>query len=337
MAAGISTIAPLSNSQKLFLQRLLVSHALTDEEARALYESIKEGFANVKVPSQDQDEDEEEEGGGQRGIDHAYMGNSFEHCLGIINASLLPAFQLEIATVRLPRPYDADEDDSQKQPLGPKSPGERKRSNLVKYHAIVNRSNDDFAKSYAFQPAMGGPHEMAFFRLVLEKIVERGVENIESGSIAATSDSAVGCPGALNRMDVINLRLEMEGAHKDKLSIRETERALEMLQEQKWLVEVAPPAEDDSDDDGEQEGEDAGEKEEDGGIEEDAGEEGRRPKRRRKKRPSSRGSRSRGSRRKSLKGTFYGIGPRSFMELGDFLEKAGLPGDRMPQSILHRA
>lgn len=334
MAAG-TTIAPLSNSQKLFLQRLLVAHTLTDEDAKQLYESIKEGFADV-APSQDQDDDDEE-GKQQQDIDHGYTGNSFEHCLGIINASLVPAFQLEIATVSLPPPYNDDENDNHRQQQQMKSPGGRKRSNLIKYHAIVNRSNDALAQSYAFPPAKGGgPHEMAYFRLVLEKIVERGLENIEDGSNAAASESGVGCPGALSRMELINLKLEMEGAHKDKLSISQTERALEMLEEQKWLVQVAPPVEGDSDDDDEQQ-EDDDDEDEDGGSGKDGEEEeGGRPKRKRKKRPSSRGSGRGGSRRKSLKGTFYGIGPRSFMELGEFLQKAGFPGDRMPQSILHR-
>lgn len=331
MASG-TTIKPLPNSQKLFLQRLLVAHALTDEDAKQLYESIKEGFSDV-APGQDQDDvEEEKQGEQQQDIDHSYMGNSFEHCLGIINASLVPAFQLEIATVSLPPPYSDEENENHQQQPQLKSPGGKKRSNLVKYHAIVNRSNDGFAQSYAFPLANGGgPHEMAYFRLVLEKIVERGVENIEGGSNAAASGSKVGCPGALNRMELINLKLEMEGVHKDKLSIRQTELALEMLEEEKWLVQVAPPVEDDSDDDEEEEEEDNG-----GNGGDDEKEEGRRPKRRRRKRPSSRGSSGGGSRRKSLKGTFYGIGPRSFMELGEFLIKAGLPGDRMPQSILHR-
>ena len=40
--------------------------------------------------------------------------------------------------------------------------------------------------------------------------------------------------------------------------------------------------------------------------------------------------------RKSLRGAFFAIGPRTFMELGDFLQNCGFPEERMPQSILHR-
>lgn len=53
------------------------------------------------------------------------------------------------------------------------------------------------------------------------------------------------------------------------------------------------------------------------------------PKKKRKK--SSAG----GDRRKSLKGTYYGIGPRCFLELGEFLQGVGFPEERMPQIILN--
>jgi len=329
MAAGTITIAPLTNSQKLFLQRLLVAHVLTDANAKQLYQSVKEGFANV-TPEEDENDGEEEEGGFQRNnIDHGYMGNNFEHCLGIINASLVPAFNLEVGTVSLPPPYDMDEDDQQQQQQmsSSQSPGGRKRAHLIKYHAIVNRSNDGNAQMHAFPLSRGGPHEMAYFRMALEKIVERGVELLEEESNNNADGNGVGCPGSLSRMELINLRTEMDGNHRDKLTIRQTECALEVLEEEGWLARVAPPAEDDSDDD------DDKKEDEDDDDEEGPG----RPRRKRKKRPSSRSSTpsSRGNRRKSLKGTFYGVGPRSFIELGEFLQNAGLPGDRMPQSILH--
>ena len=72
--------------------------------------------------------------------------------------------------------------------------------------------------------------------------------------------------------------------------------------------------------------------------EDDGDGEGRRSTAKRKRKKSGGGSCKGGGRRRSssLRGTYYGIGPRSFMEMGEFLQKAGLPGDRMPQSILHR-
>ena len=133
-----------------------------------------------------------------------------------------------------------------------------------------------------------GPHEMAYFRLVLEKIVERGVEALERES--SRKGFSVGCPGAMNRMDLINLRLEMEGAHGGKLDVCKTEAALSLLESEKWLTISAPPDNDDDDSDVEEEG--------------------------RKKRRKSSG-------RKSMRGTYYGLSPRCFMELGDFLMKCG--------------
>ena len=316
MAAG-TYIAPLTNSQKLFLQRLLVSHVLTEESAQQLYASIKETFKDV-APVVEDDEDDDEDDNNNNG-DQGYMGNNLAHCLGIINASLVPAFNLEVCTVSLPPPYKIQKNNDT-QSLSQDNGGGKKRAALTKYHAIVNRSNDNVAQSHAFPLSKGGPHEMAYFRLIIEKIVENGLELLEAGG-GGSNGAAVGCPGALNRMELINLRTEMEGNHKDKLNIAQVENALDLMENEGWLVRVAPPDEDDDDDD-DSDKEDGDSDDEDGG--------GKKKRKRKKKRASSDG------RRKSLKGTFYGIGPRSFMELGDFLQKVGLPADRMPQSILHR-
>ena len=145
----------------------------------------------------------------------------------------------------------------------------------------------------------------------------------------------MGCPGAMNRMDLINLRTELDGIHGDKLTIDRAEATLGGMIEEGWLVRVSPPGEgggggggSDDDEDGD---EDEDEDEDDGdGV-------GRRSTAKRKRKKSGGGSSKGGDRRRSLslRGTYYGIGPRSFMEMGEFLQKAGLPGDRMPQSILH--
>ena len=311
-----SIIRPLTNSQKLFLQRLMVAHVLSDSKAKELFASIREKFANVHSGNDAGDEDNDD------GIDQGYLGNTFENCLGIINASLLPAFNLEICTVSLPPLYDPDN------PLASvlsqnseETPSKRSRKSssaarpaLVKYHALVNRSNDTIAQQSASPLSHRGPHELAYFRLVLEKIVERGLDDDAGNTVN------VGCTGAMSRMDLINLRTEMEGPHKEKLTIAQTEMALEMLEREGWVVLAAPPGDDDDESDDNQDDND----------DEDQ------PKKR-KKRKSSRPSSSGGNRRKSLRGTFYGVGPRSFMELGDFLQAAGFPQERMPQSILHRA
>jgi hypothetical protein len=113
----------------------------------------------------------------------------------------------------------------------------------------------------------------------------------------------------MNKMDVINSRTELEGAHANKLSVTQTEAALEMFLMEKWLVEMAPPGEEDSDEEDESDDE--------------------RSKKKRKRQSNS------GDRRKSLKGTYYGIGPRCFLELGEFLQAVGLPEERMPQTIIN--
>lgn len=308
------TIRPLTNSQKLFLQRLLVAHVLTDKKAKDLYQSIRDKFANVNVHNQNDDaensgDDDDDD------VDQGYMGNNFEHCLGIINASLMPAFNLEIGTVSLPAAYNPDGDKNTDLLSQDNEYGGRKSSpSLIKYHAIVNRSNDDVAKNYAAARTALGPHELAYFRKVLEKLVECGNEFLETQQQQGTKKRnripIVGCIGALNKMDLINLRTEMEGPHENKLSIAQTQIALDIMESEGWLVPAAPPEEEDGDN---------GRHNYDGSDDDEQ-------QKKRKRKPS----------RKSLKGAFYGIGPRTFMELGEFLQNCGFPEERMPQSILHR-
>jgi len=290
MAAGI---APLTNTQKIFLQRLLAQHVLTDEKARELFASINEGFGNTQNVRNDE----------------------FDRTLGKINASLVPAFNLEICTVSLPSPYTKNTGDDNANDKTPST-----RIPLTKYHAIVNRSNDGIAKTNSFPNSRGsnGPHEMAYVRLLIERIIERGSMLLEN-SRSSNAYPAVGCPGAMNRMEIINLRTELEGAHQGHVTIAQAEMMLGLLVEEGWLVRMAPPSfggsqnEDDDDDDADEDDEE--------------GNETRKPRRTNNKRktPAKKG------------GTFYGIGPRCFMELGEFLMKAGLPENRLPQSILHRA
>ena len=290
-ARGGGTIAPLTNSTKLFLQRLLVAHVVTDDEAQKLYDSIKTKFAHVVPPTSTNSNDDDDDDGI---TNHGYMGNNLDHCFGIINASLIPGFELEVRTVSLPST----------------SSSANKRQKLIRYHCITNNTNDNIAKNSAYPISKGGPHEMAYFRLVLERIVERGNEilNNDDDDNVTTTPGGVGCPGMLNKMELINLRTELDEGHKDKLSIEMTELALQCLIDEKWLVRVAAPSMGDDED------------------EEDDGNNAR------KKRKNN----SRKSSSSSLKGTYYGIGPRTFMECSEFLQKAGLASERMPQSILHR-
>lgn len=309
------SIEPLTNSQKLFLQRLLVEHVLTDERAKDLYQSIRTKFANVNNKNNDGGYEDED---GEDDVGQGYMGDNLEHCLGIFNASLMPAFNLEIGTVSLPPAYNPDgEQNNNNNNNDEEDGGSRKKSPaLIKYHSIVNRSNDDVAKNYAAARTELGPHELAYFRKCLEKLVECGNEFLEGyqqqqGGKRRRNNTVpiVGCIGALNKMDLINLRTEMEGPHEGKLSIAQTEAALDIMESEGWLVPAAPPGEDDDENDNDSDDSDNEDK----------------PKKRKRK-PS----------RKSLRGVYFGIGPRTFMELGEFLQNCGFPEERMPQSILHR-
>jgi len=258
----------------------MVSHVLPDSQARDLYNSIRTKFANVQT---DEDND----------VDPSFMGNGFDHNLGLINVSLKEAFNLEICTVYLPPPYDPDNVED--------------TSSLIKYHAVVNKSNDVTAKSYS-SSCHYGPHEHAYLRLILEKLVELDDET-----------EGVGCRGTLNKMDILNSRTELEGVHANKLTVAQTEAALELFVTEKWLVQMAAPGqkekEEDYDDDDDKVGNDSDEEKQE--------------RKRRKK------SVNRDGRRKSLRGTYYGIGPRCFLELGEFLLGVGLPEEKMPQTIIN--
>ena len=115
-----------------------------------LYASIKENFKDVAPAEEPVDEDDDNNNDAID--DHGYMGTDLANCLGIINASLVPAFNLEVCTVSLPPPYKTKDDEGNTQT---QDEGNRKRAALTKYHAIVNRSNDDVAKSHAFPLAKG--------------------------------------------------------------------------------------------------------------------------------------------------------------------------------------
>ncbi|KAL3822563.1 hypothetical protein ACHAXA_007674 [Cyclostephanos tholiformis] len=335
MTADIGRIAPLTNIQKIFLQRLLVAHVMTDDDIRGLYASIKDKFGGIIPPPprrgggghDDNDDDGNNNHDGD--VDHGYLGNDLDHALGIINASLVPGFELEIRTVSLPPPYVEgdgrdDDDDDDDDDISRNRHGSRRRRRLIRYHAIVNRIDDRVARDHAYPTYGGGPHEMAYFRLVLERIIERGNASGDDDEDGGGGGGGVGCTGALNKMELINLRTELDGKHGDKLTIEKTEMALSCMIEEGWLVRCSPPG------GGEGGGGGGGTR---GGYVDDDDDDGGNVDGSRKRRNGHRG----GGRRRSssLKGTYYGIGPRSFMELHDFLLKAGLPVDRMPQMILH--
>ena len=110
---------------------------------------------------------------------------SLEQSLGIMNQQLSAGFGLEVATVNLKG---------------------------TRYHAIINPHSDDVAKasfSHVFTP-----HEKAYIRAVLEKLVE-------------TQTSP--------RMDLINLRTKLQDPYK-MILVSAAEHCLDSLLEEHWLV-----------------------------------------------------------------------------------------------------
>jgi Nse1 non-SMC component of SMC5-6 complex len=129
----------LAQGMKMFNQRLLAEHCLSDLDARALWEEIRE-----------------------REYDMGEGTKSFEECIASSNDALKDA-GLEIVGVSIPDHSSESNQSPQNRPT--------KRS-LVRYYSIINRFPDDVAKK-CFQN-MFPPQQQAYVRLVFEKLVEGG-------------------------------------------------------------------------------------------------------------------------------------------------------------------
>lgn len=175
-------------SQQLFLQRITNLRILKDTEANALFTEIQ-NYCVAASNSQSQ-------------ID-TRCDQTLEKCIGEINAVIVPLMQLEIATVVI-----------------------REGGANVRYHGLVNKLVDDAAKLYA-SPNLN-VHEVALFRLMLEKFVEKGLEMDESDHI--------GCPAVLAATEIINLRSDLPGAHAGKLTVAQAERAFQSFVNDQWII-----------------------------------------------------------------------------------------------------
>jgi len=283
------------------------------------------------------------------------MGQNLSNCLGTINASLGPAFGLEVRTVALGEKVappsgissqEEDEDRATSSSVAKKNRSQR----LVKYHSVVNKLSDSVSKKAAHHgPYARNPHELELLKVVLEKIVERHLDDLESaaaeeseggdesgngGSSASGGGSAqvVGCCAGLRRMECINLRTQLKGPHHNKVGLRDAERALSSFVAEGWLIAthkpktvVTPsPSQDEEDEEG------AAVKQDSAGT------------------PSSSFRSHKRSKRsidglgvmdnidaKPGSGNYLMIGPRTYMELPDALTDFGLGRERMPQFILH--
>ena len=167
----MSEVEPLSVGQQLLLQRLMAAHIMTDHQARELFEELSNE------------------------MDGAFR--SMEHCFGSINKQLTKGFGLEIATVCMSS-GDGDENDEN-------------NNAKQKFHAIINRHDDDVAKkSFGFSFNL---HERALIRLVIGKLVE---------------------DGSSDRKTLINLRSDLQEPY--KLTLSQAEHCIEVLLEEEWLI-----------------------------------------------------------------------------------------------------
>jgi hypothetical protein len=182
----------LNRAQQLFLQRLLASHVLDDAQALSLWNEI-DSFPDC----------------------NQQLGRDLPSTLSTINRSLKPGFSLEIRSVSLKLgPVNGNDDDLPK-----------------KYYSIVNCDGDGVS---IVGNATKTPHELAFFRLILERMIEADIAEDEENEEEDDDENdertrqrnarkrarrGRGCQSSITRMNAINLRTELSGPHKDKLTI----------------------------------------------------------------------------------------------------------------------
>lgn len=273
----VTHIPALPLAHQLLLQRLTAAHVLNESQFTELWNEVSESQASQQNP----------------------LGRTLQQTVSLINKSIKPGFGMEIRSISFllrgsEEGSENDVDDS---------------TTPTKYYAVVNCNGDNVATSMASKLTKS-PHELAFLRLILEKLVESSnqqldqdneeeKENEEESSDEGTSSRnkkrrrvnrtrGIGCIVSLPRMDLINLRTELTGHHQNKLTIQQTDNCLASLEAEGWLVACINP--------------------------------------------NGRES----SRRRSMGGSSnLQLGPRAYMEFPDFLVKVGLERDHLPQFILH--
>lgn len=246
-------VQPLSLDQQQFLQQLLASQVVSDSKCKQMYQEICKNGA----------EDE--------------MGKDMEHCIGIINASLIPGFGMEIRTVVLPDVHSGSKD-------------------KCRYHAVVNKQADEVAKEWgAFTKT---PHEIAYLKLILQRITESepDVEEMdeEENIVKKKFKRGMGSLGKMKKMELINLRSDLQDAHKQKITIDGAEQALTAFIREGYLVHVPENANENDD------------------------------------------NNDKNQKNSSRTGKMVQLGPRTYMELPEFMEKLLPRGkESLPQFILH--
>ncbi len=177
-------VQPIPPGLQMLLQRLMAAHVMDDETAKQVFQDLM---------AQPVDEEEEDPtsmmGQGVTNLQEAFMR---------INRQLKPAFGLEIVTM-----VDGTGNTSTKTTT--------KTAAATKYHAVINTQCDEAAKSHSFIKAYT-PHERAFLRLLMQRLVEEE---------------------HLKRKDCINLRSSLENGF--KLNLEDAERMVQVLLDEEWL------------------------------------------------------------------------------------------------------
>ena len=257
---------PLSSGQQKFLQQLLTKHVVSDSVCKKMYKNICDSCDGGEID----------------------MGESMENCIGRINASLVPGFGMEIRTIELPE-IDFPENDS---PDEAQLYLSKKKKTKARYHAVVNKNADEISKQWA--TCTKTSHEIAYMKLVLQRIAES-----EQNSSRMDKQRGLGSTGKMHKIDLINLKNELEDVHKQKITLHVAEKVILNCCEEGWLIpsfrtENGIDIEDDN-------------------IESD------------------------NTPRKRKSSEMLQIGPRSYMEIPEFLEKILAGGKAsLPQFIHHR-
>ena len=267
------SVKELKLPQKLFLQRFLAHHVMSENDAQSLWNEILDSIENKKD-----------------------LGRDLNHTLTVINGSLRTGFGFEVRTATLSIDFGESFDKSKQSP----STSPRKKSAFTRYHAIVNRDDDSIAKVNG-NPSMvkgRGVHEMALFRLILERLIETNMSTPEENE-STTILRGAGCKASLPRMELLNLRTQLTGPHANKMDISQTEKAVSLFESEGWLAPAV-------------------------GLPNDDNEDSRKSKKR-KRRDKDRFNEA----------NYLQIGPRTYLELPEMLTNLGLDKELLPQFILH--
>ena len=214
-------IAPLSTPQQRFLQRLLASHVVNDRNLQEIWDEIKEESSSNNEP----------------------LGRNLNDTLGIINRSLKPAFGLEIRSVSLALNLGEDKDDEDEDEA-------EEDDTPTLYHTIINCQGDDVSKAAANPEMTKNPHELALFRLIIESLVEMSSNEDDDGDDENDGSArkkrkrnrrGMGCQASVSRMDMINMRTKLTGAHAGTLTVTQVENAIHLFVSQGWFVQAANP------------------------------------------------------------------------------------------------